>query len=748
MSTSSTMRYTEIASAKCIEKEFQKVNIIFQGKENESNWEQRDGSIKQLSNMLNSTNVDEYKQAIVRGYHSEISGITKSIHSLRTSVAITALSLISAISTTLGSLLNHYTLEIILSNLMKCSSVTKKLISAKVTEVTIVFLQNIGFSPKLLTMLCKSMNEKNVQLRQLCCTYVQTILSTYGSQESTRAAIGKSETSFSIVNFLKKELVDASPAVRDACRSLYWTYSQYWPEKAKKVYNTLDLPTQKALARSKPTSYISSVTSPTRLVKTAASPVRLVKTPSLKRTVSEKSPVLKNTSVPSSSRVVPGKNLPSSSSLPSYSRPAAVPKSTLARSNSSPVKPKPVPTLSKQLKQRPAATATLQRSAPSQRKEDLEAMSLLNMLQDDSSHTKSKGIRILAERIKDVPFEPMSAATLPDNVPQKIDILPLLMDLVARTEFDSEIHQTLMCWECITSIFTSVFSLRHYGPTLIIADQQRKHGCNADKRMKVWKTYSKGLRRLKMFLKRNDTLLAERLLSILQSAKSRDQTLLDASVKCDLKLNPSLQSRLEVGVLKWMNELLQDYIGLPAEEDHDLLEEGSDWLSPSDGNIAEQWFDTAANVQSYISLVVDMLFETNEDDNDKYPLLCSMVRNMKIANQKVFEKKLGQLDEKQKIAVEAALIVDSRSLSRDNELSVLSEDDFSVPCEVENVPPVSRRKRKTPAEVDEEDVGEPQQKVVKNSGDAVNTVSPVQKRKAGSMAQEPAFFNKRTKKCA
>ncbi|KAI9269445.1 clasp N terminal-domain-containing protein [Helicostylum pulchrum] len=690
---------------------------------------------------------------------------------------------------------------------MKCSSVTKKLISAKVTEVTIVFLQNIGFSPKLLTMLCKSMNEKNVQLRQLCCTYVQTILSTYGSQESTRAAIGKSETSFSIVNFLKKELVDASPAVRDACRSLYWTYSQYWPEKAKKVYNTLDLPTQKALARSKPTSYISSVTSPTRLVKTAASPVRLVKTPSLKRTVSEKSPVLKNTSVPSSSRVVPGKNLPSSSSLPSYSRPAAVPKSTLARSNSSPVKPKPVPTLSKQLKQRPAATATVKpavtakttsttlkatstaispsiaaakvntasrnhpatptttssttatlptsnkpvlsyRSAPSQRKEDLEAMSLLNMLQDDSSHTKSKGIRILAERIKDVPFEPMSAATLPDNVPQKIDILPLLMDLVARTEFDSEIHQTLMCWECITSIFTSVFSLRHYGPTLIIADQQRKHGCNADKRMKVWKTYSKGLRRLKMFLKRNDTLLAERLLSILQSAKSRDQTLLDASVKCDLKLNPSLQSRLEVGVLKWMNELLQDYIGLPAEEDHDLLEEGSDWLSPSDGNIAEQWFDTAANVQSYISLVVDMLFETNEDDNDKYPLLCSMVRNMKIANQKVFEKKLGQLDEKQKIAVEAALIVDSRSLSRDNELSVLSEDDFSVPCEVENVPPVSRRKRKTPAEVDEEDVGEPQQKVVKNSGDAVNTVSPVQKRKAGSMAQEPAFFNKRTKKCA
>ncbi|GAA5797536.1 hypothetical protein HPULCUR_002924 [Helicostylum pulchrum] len=359
MSTSSTMRYTEIASAKCIEKEFQKVNTIFQGKENELNWEQRDGSIKQLSNTLNSTNVDEYKQAIVRGYHSEISGIIKSIHSLRTSVAITALTLISTISTTLGSLLDHYTLEIILSNLMKCSLVTKKLISAKVTEVTIVFLQNIGFSPKLLTMLCKSMNEKNVQLRQLCCTYIQTILSTYGPQESTRAAIEKSETSFSIVTFLTKELVDASPAVRDACRSLYWTYSQYWPEKAKKVYNTLDLPTQKALTRSKPASFISSVTSSIRLVRSpsATAPTRLVKIPLLKRTISDQSSGLKNTSVSSSSRAVLGKNLPSSSSLPSYSRPVAAPKSTLARSNSSPVKPTPVPTLSKQLKQKPAATA-------------------------------------------------------------------------------------------------------------------------------------------------------------------------------------------------------------------------------------------------------------------------------------------------------------------------------------------------------------------------------------------------------
>ncbi|GAA5807470.1 hypothetical protein MFLAVUS_000831 [Mucor flavus] len=696
MTTSSKMRNTEIASNKCIEKEFTKVNRIFVGKENESNWEERDGSIKQLQDMLNSTNVNEYKDAFVRGFHSEITGIIKSIHSLRTSVAIAALLLISAISITLGSILDHYTMEIILSNLMK-SSVT------------------------------------------------------HGSQESVRAMVAKSETSFSIDTFLKKELVDASPSVRDSCRSLYWTYSQYWPEKAKRVHDTLDLPTQKALFRSKPTSCISSATSSTGLAKT----------PLLKRSALVRSAVCETISVPFSSRAVPITRSPSfpdsssaalsGSSLPSYARPVA-PKSALMRSNSSPVAPKCAPTLSKQLKQKPEAiamssntttttspisvrprkgskvvpttsakataakahptttsptaarprtaskkvlataakakaakarptssttTTTIalkatkttsnksllsHRPAPSQQKENLEAMSLLNMLKDNNSHTKSKGIRLLAERIKDIPYEPTSTTTLPDNVPPKIDILPLLMDLLSRNEFDSEIHQTLMCWECVTSIFTSVFSLRHYGPTLIIADQQQRHcSDSSDKRMKVWETYSKGLRRLKMFLKRNDTLLAERLLSILTSVKSMDQTLLDASIKHDLKLNPSHQETLEVGLLKWMNELLHDYIGLPEDEDKELLAEGSDWLDLSDEAIAEQWFDTGTHMQSYVSFVVDMLFETDEND-DKYSLICCMIRNLKIANQKAFERKLGALNEKQKIVVEAALIVDSRSL--------------------------------------------------------------------------------------
>ncbi|KAG2229586.1 hypothetical protein INT48_001897 [Thamnidium elegans] len=752
MSTLSKMCNTEIASNKSVEKEFEKVNRIFQGKENESNWEERDGLIKQLGDMLNSTNVSEYKEVIVRGFHSEITGIIKSIHSLRTSVAIAALLLVSTISITLGSILDHYTMEIILSNLMKCSVVTKKLISTKVMEVTIVFLSNTPFYPKMITMLCNSMKEKNVQLRQLCCTYIQTILKTHGSQESVRAIVEKSDTSFSIDTFLKKELVDASPTVRDACRSLYWTYSQYWPEKAKRVYDMLDLPTQKALGRSKPAASIPSATSSTGLVKT----------PLLKRSASERSSVSKNTSVPLSSRAVPVKRSPSFpgsgsssfsglSSLPSYARPVA-PKSTLIRSISSPVAPKRVPTLSKQLKQKPAATATTLKTTTATTA-DLEAMSLLSMLKDNSSHTKSKGIRLLAERIKDVPYEPTLTTTLPSNVPKKIDILPLLMDLLSRKEFDSEIHQTLMCWECITSIFTNIFSLRHYGPTLIIADQQQRQYPNSDKRMKVWKTYSKGLRRLKMFLKRNDTLLAERLLSILTSVKSTDQKLLDASIKHDLRLNPSHQGSLEVGLLKWMNELLHDYIGLPEDEDEELLVEGSDWLDNSDGIIAEQWFDTGAHMKSYVSFVVDMLFETNEND-EKYPLLCCMIRNLKLANQKVFERELNQLDRKQKIMIEGALIVDSRSLSRDDEYSVLFEAEYSVPCEAENIPPASPHKRKMPSSVDA-DVVEPRQKMTKINGDAVNTVSPVkstaiesQKRKADSLAQESVLYNKRRKSCA
>lgn len=134
----------------------------------------------------------------------------------------------------LGEALDQYTMETILSNLLKCSSVTKKLIVTKSAQVTNTFLSHTPFYTKMMVMLCKTVSEKNVQIRQLSSNFLKTLLETHGSKEFVRAAIEKADALLLLDQFLKKGLVDAAPAIRDSCRSLYWAYRQLWEDRAEK----------------------------------------------------------------------------------------------------------------------------------------------------------------------------------------------------------------------------------------------------------------------------------------------------------------------------------------------------------------------------------------------------------------------------------------------------------------------------------------------------------------------------------
>lgn len=124
-------------------------------------------------------------------------------------------------------------MEIILANLLKCSVITKKLIASKLAEVTHTFLSNTNFHLKMLHMLCKTRNEKNVQLRQSASNHIKTIMETHASKDHVRSIISNSDGLSSIDLFLKKGLADASLGVRDSCRIMYRTYKQLWPEDAE-----------------------------------------------------------------------------------------------------------------------------------------------------------------------------------------------------------------------------------------------------------------------------------------------------------------------------------------------------------------------------------------------------------------------------------------------------------------------------------------------------------------------------------
>lgn len=125
-------------------------------------------------------------------------------------------------------------MEIILSNLLKSSVNTKKLFSTKLTQVTQAFLANSKFHLKMLVILCRTRNEKNVQLRQTAADGIKIIMESHGSKENIRTIIDHCDILSSVDSFLKKGLVDASLAVRDACRNLYNTYKNMWSQEAER----------------------------------------------------------------------------------------------------------------------------------------------------------------------------------------------------------------------------------------------------------------------------------------------------------------------------------------------------------------------------------------------------------------------------------------------------------------------------------------------------------------------------------
>ncbi|CAO3637919.1 unnamed protein product [Mucor hiemalis] len=577
-------------------------------------------------------------------------------------------------------------METILSNLLKCSSVTKKLIVTKTAQVTNTFLSRTTFYTKMLVMLCKTVSEKNVQIRQLSSNYIKTLLETHGSKESIRAAIEKADTLVLLDQFLIKGLVDAAPSIRDSCRSLYWIYQQLWEDRAERLCKSLDASTQRQIEKSKSgtttklapralnsrsnsasslpsllsrsssststtKSKISPTPSPSLSSRTAASTkdttTNTFKKPALKRSASaHASTPSKTISRPipaTSSEVRRNFNAQKLSRLSHISN-ASAPSATIQHK----LKNFPLPAASGASN---ATTTTTRRSQSEFHQQSvLASASLLHMLKSNDTHMKCKGIRLLSERLKKTPYNPSSLDTiLPPDVPTKIDLLPMLIDTLSRTDWDDEVYQMLMSWESLAGIFVYVMSVNYYCPTLVIANEEE------NKSTEMVRLYSKGLLRVKMFLKRNDAQLPHRLLELLKSVMT-DQKLLDSSVKRDMQLFPMYRMYLQCGLLKWMDEIVCDYIGIPEDEDAEMLMEGSAWLhvSKDDSTIAGQWFDVNDHVQSYIEFVLKTLLK--EDRKSKlYPRLCDLGGHLKMANQRVFENELNRLQQKESTCIEKAL---------------------------------------------------------------------------------------------
>ncbi|KAI7902943.1 clasp N terminal-domain-containing protein [Cokeromyces recurvatus] len=661
----------KINSLKELEAFFSDTNKLFEEKENEENWNKRDKAVRDLRSLLNNEDyLRKWRANITKCLHDGIYSYIKSIDTLRSSVVIEGLSLISDIGKAIGYGLDLYTMEIIVINLLKLSNNSKKLIASKVLEAANMFFLFTNFYSRIFVMLCKTINDKSTQVRQFSANCLKTMLSTHGSKETVQSIIEKPEVNLHINNFLMKGLVDASPAVRDVSKQIYTIYGTYWPIQAQKLTKTFDVTMQRQLkipntatatsktsrryspytlgARSKS---LSSLSSPSSKIANNTSKALSSSQPSsstsnhpiLKRSPSDHSPF-----GPESSSEYSAQSTETITKLINVDDEKSVKGRLSSTSNVS----TPPTDISHKVKTIQAASTIPPRRAQSEprNKFAISASRILTMLKSRDPANNCKGLQVLSEKLQDIIYKPSSLSTLPTCVPSKDIIEHLLKRMIKLprqtiSNNKEKLYKALMSWESLAGVFVLCVPLKSFIPYLIIADQELKANGDSQKNKSILKLYSKGLERMKLFLKRHHPSLPEELLNILKSVNNMKgkNTVNQLDIATINKQQQQQQQQftlseldyLQCGILEWMNDVVLDN----NHEDQELLLEGSKWLNISLNNEPiTDWFKKEANVRLYMHLLVDTIMNIPHTSEKETSYLSNMTNYLKAINEHIFQE--------------------------------------------------------------------------------------------------------------
>lgn len=509
------------------------------------------------------------------------------VGSLRTSLSLAGINVITDIGKQLGYEIDGYTHDTLLLSLLRCASSTKRMIATNAMEATRSFLSNTPYRHRTLQHVSALMNDKNVQARHHAMLHLQTVLETHASHIDN---IDNIETC------LTKGLVDAAPTVREASRSLYSIFQTHWPERASRyirvifIYNTLltwltrliqgfDAVTQKQLSKleNKKTSQQPSTKSK-----------------------------LRNTS-----------HRPSSSPLPhpttSTSSQSMIPRPTrLIRSTST------IPR--KRSLEKEEEDTAIETSNQVDRRMSLASLSsaaLLGMLNSNDSTSNCRAIRMLAGKLKHYPSSP-----LPCDIPDINTLVPILLSYLTSRYDDHLLHETLTSWDCLAGIFTRVLTLEQYLPVMISASQNEELSSTTSS------LYTKGLARLKFFFSHQDPQIPGRLVHILSSAQH------DPSCKYKQYL------------LEWLDELVCTFVGLEIDQDLEICQEGESWLSNmnhSDQQQGSSWLEDGNNMRQCLGLILSMLQDAPKDSSE-YERLVLLAGRLKLSNEHVFDLVSGDFE--------------------------------------------------------------------------------------------------------
>lgn len=259
-----------IADLRDLQTEFDRMREGFEGKETEHNWMVRDRSIARIRGMVKGNVQERLLEPFLAGIKGVQDGITKTVSScrigrteagllivcsvrqassLRTTVAISALSLISELSSALRHAFDPF-LEYFLSHALSMAGQTKKIVATASQATVTALITNSAYHHKTLQLLRQGMDEKTTSARGFVSSHVGTFVKVHG--RASKSAIEATGGVEEIEQSVKKGLTDPNPLVKENSRTTFWAVREIWPKMAERIAGSLDTSSKKQLDKLDP----------------------------------------------------------------------------------------------------------------------------------------------------------------------------------------------------------------------------------------------------------------------------------------------------------------------------------------------------------------------------------------------------------------------------------------------------------------------------------------------------------------
>ncbi|CAO3625336.1 unnamed protein product [Mucor hiemalis] len=594
--------------------------------------------------------------------------------------------------------------------MIRCSSLTKKIVASASFKATNVFLKHTQFYPKIMNMLSLSMNEKNAQVRLYAVGYVKTLLQTHAHRDHTRLIMDRTNGVIDhFENILTKGLNDPTPVVKEACREAFWIFWEYWRERGEHILKQLPSAAQKQLEKSKlkrqspvPTSS-KSLHSPTHSPRASSSLGRHQHEVTL-------SPTTSNTSNNSTSHLDHQHH-------------------TLKRSMSPQIRSSPPPplpsSLSSHLSQSNSTTTTSAITATPTRKTRVptlhkkkSAMNLISkrkpnfttLIQNDDIMLRADGFIQLSKKLSNFPYTPIvNLNVIQIDIPNAPPMDGEHLKSIILNQWDDN-YEVLSTWDCVTNIMIKLLSFEEYIPKLILDANMDETAKRSETDIIKYEYANLALVRAKLFLQCENFDLVDTLFtSLVHYGGFVSTSNVISSVKKDITRLPANRRKLTKQFLEWMDEIVTPLIGLNEDIDYTMKAyEGVPSVYVE--NFIEKtahtasWFESDDNVRQCLAILLP--WTTSTSGTIWYSPLITFIKHLRLLNQRLFETVTSSYDDSSINKICRALGVHIRIEPLASTLQVpvqpeIEEPDLST-VEKEQVPSIIEENEPEPSIIEEE----------------------------------------------